>query len=48
MYGPLAEHGRHLLAGFDKPALEAMLHNLQAMRTLTDDQRERLRDGGAR
>jgi DNA-binding MarR family transcriptional regulator len=43
LYGPLVEAGTPLLAPFDLDELVAMREYLEAIRVLTDDQRDRLR-----
>jgi len=43
LYGPLVASGTPLLASFSVPALEAMRDHLNAIRDLTDIERERLR-----
>ena len=47
LYGPLVESGLPLLERFDTAELRAMVDHLNAIRDLTDRQRERLRTTGA-
>ena len=44
LYGPLVEDGLRLLAGFDADQLAAMRDHLVAIRALTDEHRDRLRE----